>query len=796
MNPKSDPRNSIKIAAIAGATLALATVGFFWQILFTPNTWMPAGGGDLVPFLLPNYRFAAESLRQGIIPLWNPPLYSGAPFAADPQSGLFYPINLLIFILHPHITVRTLELLAIFHFWLAGFSMFLYLQHSPLAKTVRLHPLAAFAGALAFEFSDLFIVHFGNLNMIAVAAWLPPVMLFFHKSLVECSARCAVTAGAVLAIATLAGHMQITLFILLAMGLLTLWETSFRFQVSSFKSKVTFHASHLTHHVSRITHHASRITHPVSLLALAMLVMVGLSALWLIPTLEMSRFTPRAHLPYPDAAQYSLHPAQLIGLLIPGFFGRDPALHWGPWQRVETGYIGIFTLLAAAMGAWWQRDHHTRFLVLLAGVGFLLALGDSTILHGWLSLAPGYGQFRAPARYIFLLDFSLAGLAAVGIHRLMTDDRADLRARLRRWLTPLGWALGGLAVVGAPLAYFALLITQDRNPDIFRRAQSAVSGLVIFLLLAGAGWLLLVLIRRGRLRSTAIGVAAAALIALDLFSLGANVDVGHSDPTAAFNHPAAIAFLRENAGINRIEVTTDVWHLWQPDTALLNGLYDVWGLYNPLTLADTTRVWQNIGRRDSAMYRFLGVKYIVAGKGGAPADGDIVPIFADDPAINIYLNRAALPRVLFVSQAQIADSHQQAWELIHNSDFDPENTVILENTPDTPPIEPQNPKPETELAVLNYGAQTVEFGVKTDTAGYLVLSDAWYPGWRATVDGADAPILRANYAFRAVPIPAGEHRVRMEFSPLSWKIGLAISGFTVLALILVIGYWKLVMRET
>ncbi|HFB52359.1 MAG TPA: hypothetical protein ENJ48_01575, partial [Anaerolineae bacterium] len=212
-----------------------------------------------------------------------------------------------------------------------------------------------------------------------------------------------------------------------------------------------------------------------------------------------------------------------------------------------------------------------------------------------------------------------------------------------------------------------------------------------------------------------------------------------------------------------------------------------------LTLADTTRVWQNIGRRDSAMYRFLGGKYIVAGKGGAPADGDIVPIFADDPAINIYLNRAALPRVLFVSQAQIADSHQQAWELIHNPDFNPENTVILENTPDTPPIEPQNPKPETELAVLNYGAQTVEFGVKTDTAGYLVLSDAWYPGWRATVDGESAPVLRANFAFRAVPVPAGEHRVRMEFSPLSWKIGLAISGLTVL---LLAGIAYAMMRES
>ena len=113
---------------IAAALLALATVGFFWQILLTPSIWMPAGGGDLAPFLYPNYHFAAQHLRQGVIPLWNPHLYSGAPFAADIQSGLFYPINLLVFLLAPQLTYEWLEYLAIFHFWLAGMSMYLCLR--------------------------------------------------------------------------------------------------------------------------------------------------------------------------------------------------------------------------------------------------------------------------------------------------------------------------------------------------------------------------------------------------------------------------------------------------------------------------------------------------------------------------------------------------------------------------------------------------------------------------------------------------------------------------------------------
>ena len=139
---------SLKQTIVAGLLLAIATVAFFWQLFFTANTWMPAGGGDLVPFLYPNFHFAAETLKRGIIPLWNPHLYSGIPFAADPQSGLFYPINLLVFLVAPQITVQTLQYLAIFHFWLAGFGMYLYLQYSPLAKRYQIPPIAAFAGAI------------------------------------------------------------------------------------------------------------------------------------------------------------------------------------------------------------------------------------------------------------------------------------------------------------------------------------------------------------------------------------------------------------------------------------------------------------------------------------------------------------------------------------------------------------------------------------------------------------------------------------------------------------------------
>ncbi len=787
----TDPRWGF-IAEVIAATglLALVTVGFFWRILFT-EAWMPAGGGDLAPFLYPNYHFAAEHLRQGTIPLWNPHLYSGTPFAADIQTGLFYPINLLVFLLVPALTYEWLEYLAIFHFWLAGATMYVCLRRLILdgdQNTVSnqgntLHPLAAFFGAVAFEFSDLFIVHFGNLNMIAVAAWLPLIFLLFQHSLHKGSYGLAAAGGAVLAIATLAGHIQITLFILLTLGLYTLWYLRFTiydlrftiFKASFPKFSTTSRRQQTTDNGRRAIFHEFR---PLFLLLTTLLITITLSALLLFPAYQMSQHTPRAELPYAEAAQYSLHPVQLVGLLIPNYFGRDPALHWGPWERVETGYIGLITLLLALIGSVLSRWKEKFFFVGLALVALLLALGGYSILHGWLyATLPGFDQLRAPARFIFLLDFGLAVLAALGLNHLLRplDDRQ--RATLHALLKPLTWGLGGLIVVAAPLSYYALLVTQDRNLAIFNRAIGAATGVATFAIFAVAALVVLHLARRLWLREARLGVTLICLLLLDLFTLGTNVDVGTTDPTAAFEHPEALAFLAADEGLYRTEVTTDIWHLWQPNTALLHGFDDVWGLYNPLTLADTTLYWSGAPPRDTGRYNFLGIKYIIASKAGAPADGDIIPVFDGDPEVNIYLNQKAQARATLVGQAVVAPDQAAAWEAIRAADFDPTSTVILESG------RPLDTTPTGSLAILGYDLHSVTLAVESDQPGYLVLADAYYPGWRATLDGQPVPIHRANYAFRAVYVPAGQHTVRFLFNPLIWWVGLGTSGVTLVVLV-------------
>ncbi len=162
-----------------------------------------------------------------MIPFWNPHQYAGAPFIADNQSGLFYPFNLLLFFLWPAFSYRAIEMLVIWHFFFAGMAMYLCLRLMNPATPLR-RP-AALLGAVAFMLSDVFITHIGNLNLIAVAAWLPLAFLGLRRAILAGDKRVSVTwaiaGGTALGIATLAGHGQMTFLLALFLSAYALYET-------------------------------------------------------------------------------------------------------------------------------------------------------------------------------------------------------------------------------------------------------------------------------------------------------------------------------------------------------------------------------------------------------------------------------------------------------------------------------------------------------------------------------------------------------------------------------------------
>ena len=722
------------------ALLALVAVVFFWPVV-SGRAWLPKGGGDSVSFLFPMYRFAAGSLRTGTIPFWNPHQYGGAPFLADNQSGIFYPFNLLLFFLWPGFSYRGIEALVVWHFFLAGAAMYVCLRL--LRPQITLGRPAALLGALAFMLSDVFITHVGNLNLIAVAAWLPLAFLGLHRAIFAARplrrVAWAALGGAALGTAALAGHGQMTFLSAVFLGSYALYQAV-----------------------------ATRRAWPLALLAMLGLVAVALTGVSLFPAAGSLSQTLRAEFDYARSTNYALPPAALLGLFAPDFYGRGAAF-WGDWLRVEAGYVGVLPWLLAAAAVALRPRRQTLFFVLAGLLFLLLALGPATPLYPTLARLLPVIPFQVPARFVLLLGFCLAVLAALG-----------LQALLERATWPAGRARGLL--IGAAVALVAvlavLLLTQARlAPLQLEHVVQMTRATLVFGGLAVAGWLLLAAGLGRRLPGTAVAALALALLFADLYGLGRYVEIEWNDPTPGFAAGTpGLAFLHADPGLHRLDIATGAW---QPNLPMIERLYAARGVYNPLELANYNVYMGAVGFRGSPQYNALGVKYVIGGKNGPPGDTTfLVPVFDADPNVTIYLNTLALPRAMVLFNTEMVRDHDAAFAATHSETFDPARVVVLESGHALS----QEPGQAT-IQVVRYEPNEVAFTVTADRPAYFFLSDVYHPDWRATVDGQPVGIDVANYAFRGVYIEPGRHEIVMRFTPSGWVAGVAATLIALAALV-------------
>ncbi|HUW08557.1 MAG TPA: hypothetical protein VM537_02465, partial [Anaerolineae bacterium] len=664
----------------------------------------------------------------------------------------------------------------ILHIWFAGAGMYVLLrlrfwreQESGLSRW------ASLAGALAFMFSDGFLTHFGNLNLVAVASWMPWIFAAYIRGFGEKRLKIgwAMAAGALLGVATLAGHVQITLFIALAL-----------FLYSAFSLYLIRSGPEGSQAGPADTATKGGLGRPLArafiYLLICCVVAALLAAVVLLPGLELSGYTARADWDYQQTVGYSLSPAQWIGMLVPGFFGRGPQFHWGLWPRVEVGYLGILPLLLALLAVLRGRPRRMWPLLGLAVTALLIALGIYSLPHGWLTaLVPGFGQLRAPARLVLVMDFALATLAALGLDMLLRPAEED-DAPLRRVFRVATRAAGAVCALGLPLAYFALITTQDSSPEVFSRVSVAVIAVAIFAALLLDSAALLAAQRYGWAKPRTLGALAVLLIFLDLASTAAYNDLGAVDPTTTFEHPEIVSFLRSDGERFRIDARTGIDQLWQPDTALVHGLDDVWGVVNPLLLADYERYWEGMGSRSSPLYDFLNVRYVIARKDVELDWGKFERVFDGDPSLGVFRNANALPRAFLVHQALAVPDQEAAWDAVHGPGFDPTTTVVLEG-----PVAPLAPAIGDErVEILEYNANEIVIEVQASAPAYVVLSEVFYPGWRAMAENRSRlEIQRANYAFRAVAVEPGLTQLRLVYAPASFRLGAIVSGATALGLV-------------
>ncbi|MEA3346126.1 MAG: oligosaccharide flippase family protein [Chloroflexota bacterium] len=778
--------------------LALLPAILLWPVLFTGRTllpfdnlfeWepyhqfaeqlsveLPPHNSLLSDLILENYvwkRFIVECLRKGTLPLWNPYLFCGVPFLAAGQHSAMYPFSLLFYIMP---IVRAYSYFTWLQLTLAGLFTYLFL------RTLRVGTFGALVGAITYMLSAFMVVSVVFTMIIAAACWLPLLLMMLERIVQrwergeERAPLLEIAGGAVgLGMHLLAGHVEITYYVLLVMAYYALARIGLVWwRQERSRGWVGVWAA------------ARTGLWCLSLVGLGM----GLGAAQYIPLYELVTRSFRAgEVTYEQIVGWAYPLRRVIAFLVPDFFG-NPSQHrvfdllrwrwvpvtrnlygqpvtstdWGIKNYVEGGaYLGILPLLLAALALLrciTQRAPrsplHASALWIFAPLALLsLAFIFGTPLYRLIFLLPGISQLHSPFRWVFPYTFSLAVMAGLGADALSKDRKS-------RSLPWLGW---GALLVGVGTLAALLLSWIFINPlkpllsKVFTALAKApyafaswelfysyeVGNLALFgSLLAASGGVLL-LSRSGRAWRTRWGrlplwqVAALALLAADLllFSYGFN---SAADPKLAEFKPPVVDFLQSDPDLYRFTTLEQDSRTFNANVGMYYGLYDVRGYDSliPKQYADYMELIEHQGQLlynrisplfglhslDSQLLDLLNVKYILTTRPFHHPAWKLVY----DQDLMVYRNEEFLPRAFVVREARVVPDREERESELQR--INPRAYVLLEEEPALDL--PMNPHAgDCTAKVLSYGPNEVLVEAHMPDPGFLVLLDSYFPGWKA-----------------------------------------------------------------
>jgi hypothetical protein len=770
--------------AIVITVLFLLPCLFFWR-LPAPNpadrATIPAG--DFTEQYYPLHLFAAREWAEGRLPLWDPYIYAGQPALADIQSGALYPLNLLVILLLAlfglGFPLWALEAQVILHFSLASIFTYLFVRRLSRSR------FAAVVSALTFTYSG-YLTSFPvqQVTILQVVVWLPLILLLLDLAagnedpvrgrLPALSSRFwfyLTLAGLAFGCSILAGHPQTAMHVFYAS------VAYFAFKVWRRRPSPTpaLWAPPPSPKFGRGRGLGGG--RGLAGILIFLLVAFGLAAVQLLPTLEFIRLSPRAAIDY-ETASWGLFWHEMVSFLFPGYFGGSPQ------------YVGILPMILVAMSVLFERRQRDKvFWIGLGLTAFLLSFGRHTFLYNvFYVLVPGFSRVRNQERIIFLFSFSLAILAGYGATLLVRPIPRVLRHSFQsfyRVLKRLG--LAGLALTA--FFYYGWLQSaqEGADPNFF---EAALRHHVLNLLLFGGILLLLALcLYRGASRRWLMGLCIG-IIVFNLFTINWQFNVQDAVEGGHFPQMGFTDSLRaELVGGEPFRVSSAGLLPGAGNAGILYELYDVAG-NTPLHLASLERFEAQVNER--RRWQLMNVAYVF----------DLRELDSEDLEF-VYIKRGVMtyrvvdawPHAWVVHEAVVAANDEETWAILNAPDFDPARRVVLPQEPDI--ALPGGDTTGSRMEVVEYTPTRMSLQADLVDNGLLVLSDIYYPGWQASVDGQPAPIYRANYLLRAVPVESGQHRVEVYYDPPLFKVGLAITVLTLLASGVLLGgvaLWNRTMR--
>jgi hypothetical protein len=759
-------------AAFGGALLAysLFYLGFFAQSLRGANEIAP---GDALDFGLSTFLSPTT--------VWTDAMYSGYPIMADPQALSWYPVFQLMRALGFSWT-----LFEIAGYVLASTTAFL------LVRRVTRSSIAGFFGGIVYGFSGIMLAHLNHFNQVHAAAWLPLVVYGLLLIRSDRYREGAAVGGFALGLMWSAGHPQLVVYgAYLCATLVAAWLWIDRPPSGVARRRVLWWG-------------------------VAAALGVALAAVIILPAAELGALSRRAERDWNLYISMSLPPAQLLTLAFPmsfGGFSPGPGVavpYAGAASLVEMGgYAGLLplalTFLAVIAQSPWRRE--ARLWAVLSIAAVMLCVGPATPVGTLFFYAPGYANFRAPVRHLFIVALCLSVASGIGLAEFMRNPGRHARIVVSALAAIVAAGLigaGALSATGDSLRQLA------QHPLYFRWAVGlplGTSALAAAIVWAGAN-----------LVSKRILAAAGAGLLLLLVHLGDMLVVHYMLPGYHFGY--------DNVG-------PQLWQI-RPEMAALRDelrksggrVLAADGSHNPLLRPNLTRAWRVPAASGSGSLSIE--RYATMLRMGGPGDVNPEVMEAPDRSLDLFAiqyvlipidmggvddlrrqpsrwhERATLkPDYLLFQNAR---SLPRAWcapDIVRTDDplgvirsgrlsdgraFEPTEVALVDvdALPHWAPAGAGTQSPHVDTRRLPGSEGEYEVDAR-DGDCLLVMSEVHYPWWRVSIDSHPAVPLRVNYTMMGLVVPRGRHIIRLWLEPRSAWIGGAVSAAALLAWMILTG---------
>lgn len=676
--------------------------------------------------------FATRELLHGNLPLWNPHIYSGTPFLAAGQSGLFYPPHVLFLVLPLR---HAINLSILLHLLIAACTMYGW------CAFYRIHGLACLAAGTMFMLSGPFYLHVyaGHLGRICAMPWTPLILMAVEGLLLTKNWSWILLAAGAGALQLLAGDPQYA------------WCTGIAAFIWIIVRLVRSEANWKA----------------VLVVLLAALGAASLAAVELFPTVASSGETLRGQsLPYGVASSFSFPPQNLITFLAPGFFGGvagEPYRgRWFLWEMCA--YFTVTGLLLALLGMWTGRRRVVSPAAVVAFIMAVLALGSYTPLyHTLYQWVPLVDRFRGMSKFMFVCVTPMLVVSAEGMSGMLRGNalpRAFIRAL---------YAAAGFLVVAA--------VADAALPARLNVVHASASTRIPSLAIAAAVLIAATLLLRAARKQPIYRLTLVSLCVVEALTFAALF-------RSTFRADRIGSPVMEKTMSDNEDVRTLFTPL--PDLGMSAGWNDVWG-YGPTVLTRYSRfiaaaegmgaelALPYAGRsRMHPVYRMLRCHTVVLNS----LAGSRVTTIADP-----------LPHVLLVPQWRkvASDSETSLIANLLDPAFNPQRLVLI----DQEQAVGNSSSSASNLAsarIVSQSTDELRIEAETSTPQILLITDAYSKGWSARpLPGSSQShydVIPADYILRGVPLAAGHHELLLSYSPPGFRLGRIVSVLALCVLLI------------